>query len=188
MRKMAQRINKARLINDAAENLENPTGIEAGPASIDQKTETLAVEDAEQDGKNEQSEKAELEAKLAKVRRYIIDQQRFLERLLEEVDREAEPRQRESFSKEKDTPVQPNAHEFVLDKEGFLVQKDIELKDRKGNSGTVPPENQSPIPEAKDSISSNNSRVKVIEDAFDQGVNDLIELEKAEQDLARKAN
>ena len=122
------------------------------------------------------------------MRRYIIDQQRFLERLLEEVDRETDLRQRGSFSKEKDTPVQPNAHEYVLDKEGFLVRKDIELKDRKGDSGTVPPENQSPIPEAKDSVSSNNSRVKAIEDAFDQGVNDLIELEKAEQDLARKAD
>jgi hypothetical protein len=188
MRKRAQKINKARSINDAAENLENPTGIEAGPTSINQKTGAFAVGDAEQDGRNEQSEKAKLEEKMAKLRRYIIEEQRFLERLLEEVDSETEPRQRESLSKEKDTPVQPDAREYVLDKEGLLVPKDIELKDRKGDSGTVPPEDQNPIPEAKDSTSRNNSRVQAIEDAFDQGVDDLIELEKEEQTLAKEAS
>ena len=78
MRKRAQRISKARSISDAAENLENPTRIEAEPAPIDQKTGAFAVGDAEQDGKNEQSEKAELEAKLEKCADILLINRDFL--------------------------------------------------------------------------------------------------------------
>lgn len=153
-------------------------------------TDASDAEVSDQNTNETESEKEKNRRRLEKIRRRIKEVNELLNALMRELDDDGDNgKNGEWRPEEPDTPVQPEARDY-FDKEGLLVPREMELRSKKeeGEIDSSANNSQASSENNNQSKKQNEGKDEALEFVFDQGVDELIQLEKEEQALSEKVS